>query len=104
MDSWGLAIEGVDFGLASDTFLAYFSETYFAGMVLVEEKLEFGLAYLALGFILRGCGWNEMVGRGRGLSLSHFVIMFFCVCVILFMIVIDVIVSDNQSPSLRSQV
>ena len=79
MDGWGLAIEGVDFGLASDTFLAYFSETYFAGVVLVEEKLEFGLAYLALGFVLGRCGWDEMVGRGRGLSLSHSVIMFMCV-------------------------
>ena len=62
MVGWRLAVEGEGFGFTSDTFLAYFSETYFAEVLLVEQKLELGLANFALIFALDRCGGDNMIG------------------------------------------
>ena len=57
-----MTVKGEGFGFASDAFLAYFSETYFADVFLVEQKLELGLADFALIFVLDRGGGDNMIG------------------------------------------
>lgn len=57
-----MAVKGEGFRFTSNAFLADFSETYFADVFLVEQKLELGLADFALIFVLDRGGGDNMIG------------------------------------------